>query len=204
MQTRTLLILSLFLGISGCVTGYTLVAPGVASVGDLQVQAGSGYNLVPTAMAPMSRKNSQLWTKDGPLLDRISIIPGVADGESLLVSSNKSAALPVYRKDMLPNDLEELIESTIVKILGEGNVAVDTRNLRPQQYGNIRGVMFDLTATVSDNPDYEGVVGGFIANERLYVIMYLAVEPHYFGKHQSAAMSVIESATIVDQTVAAK
>ena len=64
--------------------------------------------------------------------------------------------MPLFKKDMLPNEIEELTESTFVKYFGEGNAVVTTKNLRPQRFGEYRGVMFDVDATVSDNPKYQG------------------------------------------------
>ena len=146
---------------------------------------------------PAAREGTQTWTQDGLLLDRLVLIPGVADGESLLVSQSESAALPTFRKDMLPNEIEELMESTLVKYFGEGNAAVSTANLRPQTFGEQRGVMFDIAARLTDSPDYKGTVGAFIADDKLYSVWYIAAEPHYYGKHSDRANAIIESAALI-------
>ena len=182
--------------LAGCVAPFTLVTPGVVAVQDLKVQAGSGWNSAPPNYSRFARKQSAAWTKDGLLLDRFVIIPGVPDGEPLLVSREATAALPVFRADMLPNELEELVESTIVKLFGEGQAVVNTENLRPQRFGDERGVMFDLTATVTDSPEYRGLVGAFIANERLYVLFFLGATPYYYDKYVAEAEAIIKSATI--------
>jgi hypothetical protein len=198
IRISKLILLVLVAGIAGCaLPAYTLVSVGPNAIADMRVQAGGGWNLAPAAFTPNARADAQTWTQDGPLLDRLVFIPGVSDGEALLNVKEESAALPVFRKDMLPNDLEELMESTIVKVFGEGNAAVSTSNLRPQMFGDNRGVMFDMQAKVTESPDYRGTVGAFIANEKLYLIYYLAAEPYYYGKHESAAKAIINSTQLV-------
>lgn len=197
MFIRKLICLALVASVAGCVTGYTLVQPGSNTAQSLQVNAGSGWNLAPPGFTTGARKGAQTWTQDGLALNRLILIPGVADGETLLVDKKNTAALPAFRKDMLPNEIEELVESTLVKYLGEGNATVSTANLRPQAFAGERGVMFDISAKLSDSPDYKGTIGAFIADEKLYTIWYIAADPHYYDKHSAAADAIIKSATVV-------
>ena len=198
MLKRSFVALCLLVAISGCVPTYTLVTPGANSIDNLRVEASPGWNIAPNALTLAARKNSQTWTQDGLLLDRLVFIPSVPDGEPIISSSSDSAALPVFRADMLPNEIEELAESTFVKYFGEGSVAISTENLRPQRFGEHRGVMFDMNATVTESPDYRGTVGAFIVSDELYLMFYLAAEPYYFGKHQSAAEAIIKSADLIE------
>jgi hypothetical protein len=172
------------------------VQPGINTVGELQVTASGAWNSAPRSLAPSSRDTSQTWTRDGLILDRLMIIPGVADGEALLYSREKTAALPVFRADMLPNEIEELVESTIVKLFGEGSAAVDTRNLRPQSFGEIGGFTFDLEVQVTESPDYGGIAGAFVEGGKLNLIMYFAARPYYFDKHRADVEALILSATL--------
>ncbi len=197
---RFLLILALA-PLAGCVTGYTLVQPGVQSFGDMRVTVDDDWNLAPARFTPASRKQSRTWTQDGLLLDRLLIIPAVADGETLFVSHSKSAALPVFHADMLPNEIEELVESSIVKLYGEGQSAVSTSNLRPQGFGEHGGFMFDIEAAITESPDYRGSVGAFVVDEKLYMVVFLAAEPHYFNKHAERADAIIKSATLSVKTI---
>ncbi|HZW58668.1 MAG TPA: hypothetical protein VFE85_00120 [Woeseiaceae bacterium] len=182
---------------AGCVPTYTLVGPGTVRVGSLAVDAGGEWNHAAAGLTNGLRKGSEMWTRDGPLLDRLLLIPSVPDGAPLLVDRSKQAALPVFRSAMLPNELEELVESTLVKYLGEGNAAVDTSNLRPNRFGDHQGVLFDFSAAVSERPDFRGLAGAFIAGNALYVVIYMAAEPYYYGKHLADAEAVIRSARIV-------
>jgi hypothetical protein len=187
--------------LGGCVTGFTEVLPGVNTLGSLRVTADANWNKAPSGATPSARSSSRTWTQDGLLLDRLTIIPGVKDGESIFSSRNKSAALPVFRADMLPNEIEELVESSIVKLYGEGQSAVSTSGLRPQGFGSDGGFMFDIEAAVTESPDYRGLVGAFIVDDTLYLIMFLAADPHYYDKHLASADAIIKSATLSTKTI---
>jgi hypothetical protein len=201
MNMRTLLIATSFFMLSGCVTGYTLVEPGSRAIGGkLIVNASAGWNQAPSYVANGSRKGAQTWTHDGLLLDRLVFIPSIPDGETLLISRDKAAALPTFSKDMLPNEIEELVESSIVKYFGEGQAAVSTSNLRPHKFGEQRGFMFDLEAVVTDSPQYKGVVGAFIADDELYIMWYICAMPFYFDKHLADAESIIRGASLADMS----
>jgi len=196
MKLRTSIILLFVIFTGGCVTGFVAVVPGTIAVKDLNLKPSATWNVAPPTILPYTRKGAQVWTQDGLLLDRISIIPAVPDGESIFKSRDKSIALPVFKSDMLPNELEELVESSFVKFFGEGNAVVNTSGLRPHRFGEHRGVIFDFEASLTDSPDYRGMVGAFIANELLYVISYSAAEPYYFGKHVDEAKLIIETASL--------
>ena len=196
MRKRILLLFVPMAALVACVAPFALVTPGVVVVADMNVEAGSGWNNAPVHQRRYARKDSVAWTKDGLLLDRLVFIPAVPDGEPLLISREKTAAMPVFRADMLPNEIEELVESTIVKFFGEGQAVVNTENLRPQRFGDNRGVLFDLSAIVTESPEYKGLVGAFIANEKLYVVYFLGATPYYYGKHIAEAEAIIKSATI--------
>jgi hypothetical protein len=195
MKIRVVLGICLIALTSGCVS-YTLIPAGTVGVGALQVSPTENWNKAPKVHAPSLRKGSEMWTKDGRLLDRMVIISGVPDGESLIVSPRESAALPVFRADMLPNEIEELAESTFVKYFGEGNAAVSTENLRPHRFGEHRGIMFDLTAVVTESPVNKGTVGAFIVDEHLYMLFFIASTPHYYDKHIESAQELIKGARI--------
>jgi hypothetical protein len=181
---------------AGCVSTYSEVKSGVNKVDDLYVVADPGWNRAPYIPGSGNRMDSQTWTRDGALLNSLVFIPAVADGETLITSFQLGRALPAFRSDMLPNEVAELAESTFVKIYGEGNAVFNTSNLRPQLFGQHQGFMFDVEASVTDSPAYRGIAGAFIANDQLYFMYYLAVDPYYFEKDLAAADAAIKSATL--------
>jgi hypothetical protein len=182
--------------LTGCAS-YSLVPSGTATVGGLQLTPGSAWNQVPGSALPLAREGSVVWTQDGLTLDRLVIIPAVPDGEPLFRDRKGHAALPAFHATMLPNELEELMESSLVKLLGEGNASVRTANLRPHRYGEDRGVLLDLEASVTDGPDYKGLAGAFVAADNLYVMFYLAAVPYYYEKHLGDAEAIIQGARLL-------
>ncbi len=143
------------------------------------------------------RPGAETWTQDGTLLDRIMIIPGVPDGEPIFRQWSRSEALPVFQATMLPNEIQELTESSVVKLFGEGRGTVETTNLRPHRFGDKRGILFDLDIAVSDGPGYRGVAGAIVDRGKLNLILFIAAEPYYYEKHVDEALAIIESARIV-------
>jgi len=179
--------------LTGCVS-IKLQQPGPVKVGGLEVTPQESWNILPASLTPFARPESQVWTRDGVLLDRLIIIPGVPDGEPLFKEPDKAIVLPRFKRDMLPDEIVQLTESSLVKLLGEGDTVVKSANLRPSRFGEQRGVAFDLTATLTEGPVYRGVVGAFVAAERLNMILFMAAEPYYFDKHHAAAEGIIASA----------
>ena len=137
-----------------------------------------------------------MWTQDGPKLDRILIYAGVANGETLMKSSGKGAALPTFHVGMLPNELVAFTEAYLGKMFGEGQALVESSNLRPQQYGASSGILFNVSIAPAEVAYYRGTIGAFIANERLYLMMYIAADPYYYEKHQARAEQIIASARL--------
>ena len=195
MPIRVILTLVATIFISACVA-YSAVKPGEVEVGSLHLDPSMTWNAAPNVSARFTNRQTQVWTRDGLLLNRIIIVPGIADGDPIFRQTDKGQALPVFQADMLANEIEELVESSIVKMFVEGQASVRTEHLRPNRFGEQRGFMFDMIVTVSDGPDYRGVTGAFIHEKQLYLLMYFGAEPYYYDKHREEAESLIKSARI--------
>lgn len=191
---RPLLMASVIL-VGGCVT-YVEVPPGQTTHGGLTVSSRSTWNQSPAGSSRTLRSDARSWTLDGLLLDRLMIIPAVPAGEPIFRPVSSAQALPAFRPGMLPNELQELVESSIIKLFGEGGAVVETRGLRPQRFGRNRGIMFDLYVDVSDGPDYRGTTGAMVVDDKLYLIVYLAVKTYYYDKHLDEALQIIQSARV--------
>lgn len=192
---RMVLIASWLLA-GGCASAhYTLLPANTpVSVGSLSLQPPTAWNEAPKTSTPRARKESRSWTVDGLNLNRLMVIPDVEDGSPIFQNRNKAMALPVFRSDMLPNELVELTESSIEKLLGEGQSDVKAEHLRPHRFGGRAGVMFDLDITLADGPAYRGLAGAFISDSHLNLLVYIAAEPYYFDKDLDSAREIIENA----------
>jgi len=197
VKTRIVFYCSLVL-LSGCIM-FTAVPPGELSYSGLTITNASTWNQAPKEWTRLSRADAKTWTKNGILLDRILIIPAVPDGEPLFRQVSDSQALPLFYASMLPIEINEFTESSIVKLFGEDGAAVETSNLRPHRFGEDKGVIFDLEVKVSDGPDYKGMTGAMIVDEKLYLITFLGAEPYYYEKSLDEATEIIESAFVKPQ-----
>jgi len=187
----------LALTLAGCETmSYSLVPVGARQVGSLEFDVAGAWNSVPRMMTPAARDDTQTWTRNGVLLDRFYVIPAVKEGQPIFKQQDQSEALPTFRAGMLPNELMELMESSVVKLFGEGNSVVSTANLRPYRFGDTPGVLFDFEATIVDGPKYKGVVGMIKSGDELYVLMYMGADPYYFDKTLPDATAQIQSARL--------
>ncbi len=94
------------------------------------------------------------------------------------------------------NEIEELTESSIVKLFGEGQVSVETSGLRPHRFHDLQGFLFDLDIATSDGPDYGGIAGALVYNNKLYLIVFLGARPYYFDRHKDEALAIIQGTKI--------
>lgn len=194
MILRLSLFASLLL-LGGCVT-FTAVGPGEIEYTGFKIRTDSAWNQAPRELSGRLRADSWSLTKNGYLLDRLLIIPAVPDGEPIFRQFSEAQALPKFEATMLPNEIEELTESSVVKLFGEGGAAVETSGLRPHRFGNDRGILFDLGVQVSDGPDYKGVVGAVVAGGKLYLVLFLGAEPYYYEKQLDEVLEIIKSARV--------
>ena len=191
MNSRSLISWCGALVLSACATmtpPYTEIPAGPVSVGGLQLAVDAGWNR-PTAVT----KGAVYWTRDGAGLDRIVVFPDIGDGQSLLPARSKSEPYPSFRATMLPNEIVALVESTLSKSFGEGETLVTSSGLRPQTFGGHKGFGFDLALSFSDGPDQRGLAGGFVADGKLELVVYLGAIPYYYDLHRERAARIIES-----------
>lgn len=194
MILRLLLFASLLL-LGGCIA-FTAVGPGEIEYTGLKLRTDSAWNQAPPELSRRLRTDSKSLTKNGYLLDRLLVIPAVPEGEPIFRQFSEAQALLKFESNMLPNEIEELTESSVVKMFGEGGASVETSGLRPHRFGDDRGFLFDLAVKVSDGPDYRGVVGAMVIDDKLYLVLFLGAEPYYYEKQLGEAVEIIKSARV--------
>ena len=189
MKIRSMLGWCAVLLVTGCATTppYTELPAGPATVGSLRFDVDAGWNVA---------SGGNYWTRDGLKLDVIIIYPDVLGGEALEKKAPKQAAYPVFQANMLPNEIVALVESTLTKVFGEGGALVTSKGLRPQDFGGQKGFAFDLAVSSSNGPDYRGLAGGFVADGKLQLAVYLGAVPYYFDLHHDSAARIIASAKL--------
>jgi hypothetical protein len=201
MVKRYIVAIGFALLLSGCVsTQFKAVTAGQLELGDLEVEAVDPlWNKSPKILTGYLHKESELWTRDGLLLDYLLLVPGVTHGEAVFRSRSDSLLFPPFNKDMLPNEIVELTEASLVKLNGDG-VVVTSSGLRPYRLGDQRAVMFDLELTSAEEPRRFGRAVAFVRSEQLYLMLYVATELYYFDKHWGKALATMDSARVAAET----
>jgi len=192
----------LLLLVQGCATNqFLVVVDENTEFGSLALTLNdSRWNLAPGVLTRHLHKASSVWTRDGLLLDKLMLVAPIEHEQELFVSNDpETLVYPTFRKEMLPNEVEELVQASLTRQLG-GGASVVTSNLRPREWAGQRAVTFDLAIEFSDAPAQRGYACAAIVDDELHLVIYQAAKLHYFDHHWPAASAVIDSARVVSST----
>lgn len=192
---RIVTVLALALVLSGCATRYTLVVPGTVSVAkdSMKVKPSLAWNKVPRSA--LNIPNEESWTRNGVLLDSITFMGGLRDGEAIAKQRPKDERkVPVFRSNMTPQDLVSMIES-YYRIRGQISV-FETTGVKPTTFLGQQGVEFDFNFVAGDDVKRRGrsvlaVVGG-----KFYFMAVEGTALHYFDAASAEFQTIAASATI--------
>ena len=176
--------------LAGCGTA-GLVDPGQpASVGD-------GVSVMPQVkwnQFSNSHLHEILWTQNGFSLDTLRFVTGIKSGKPLYpVLGVRKDMLDAFDAKMLPNDIQDLVVSTMEK---EGLENVHPGNLAPCPFGTASGFCFDLDFATRDGLMMKGKV---IASKRagqLDLFRFQAPAEYYYDAMSPTVTSVFASITI--------
>ena len=162
--------------VTGCMT-YSLAPAGSKTVKGIQVNSLSDWN-----KSPFSRgSNTEVWTKDGHVLNEIMFVGGVENGKPLFKNYNKELPMPEYQQGMLPNELAELI-TTSLKNANGGEIRIKATDLRPQRVGENLGVRFGLNWFTTNGLAKRGEAVAVPNENKLNIIIFTAADIHYYQK----------------------
>lgn len=181
MRTRAFLLVSLLLTACGGV--FTLVQP------DSHTAAGTYSVKTPNAWSRAQLSKGELWTVDGPLLQRLTFYVPVRDGGTLGRPA-QGKVMPAFRAGMTDFDARDLVVDTLA---AQGYSRVESASLRPFDFGGLPGFRFELTFTNESGLVFDGTVAGAIADQRLYLIMYTGAQTHYFPRFRDEVEQIFDS-----------
>ena len=177
--------------LTGCVQ-YSLVSSNqLATPQSISVVPSGDWNKSPVKMG----KKTEIWTRDGEALNQLIFVGGVNDGESLFKEMNKDIPMPTFSPDMLPNDIEDLV-STSIKNLANGTIEVNTSNLKPSQVGESFGFRFNFDFYTESGLYKKGDALAAIKDDQLYVIIFIATSLHYYDAYLPEINDIFEKAQI--------
>lgn len=189
------LVLAGALGLAACVPTYTLVPSGpheVAKSG-LSVSPSSSWNRIPKGPNDIPLEES--WTKNGPLLDSISFVGGLPDGQALLVQKKKAdQQVPVFRSDMSPNDLVSMAES-YYRIRG-GVTVFNVTAVEPTPFLGTNAVKFDFDYVGVDELPRKGRCVMGVVDGKLYLMKLEGAASHYFANATGEFDAMMKTAAL--------
>jgi len=176
---RLLLIIACAFALAGCVPTYTLVKPERVPVakGAMKVQPSIAWNRSPRTVYDIAKEEN--WTQNGPLLDTITFMGALNDGEAIARQRTKDERqVPVFRNNMTPQDLVSMIESYYR--IRAGATIFETVNVAPTRFLGQQAIEFDFNYVGGDEVKRRGRSLLAIIDSKLYFISLEAAATHYF------------------------
>lgn len=166
--------------------------PVAVAKSQMKVVPGPGWN----SWSFRPGKKAELWSYDGPVLNQIEFIGGIAAGEPLATERNKKdKPLPKFNPNMLPTDIAQVYEQTQRIVTQSPDFTVDS--MEPVTFAGHPGVKFTFHFTKPEEEiTRKGEARGAIIGGKLYLISYMAPALHYFDAHLAKAQAIMESAKV--------
>lgn len=151
---------------------------------------GAGYTLdLPKGwMATKDPKNLKI-TTDGPALQEILV--SIVD-----IAEQKSDAKKTLKKDMLPQELAEVVLDRARS--NKGMVQFTVLDNAPAQLGGREGFRLDCTYK-KNKVRYRGIYYGMLQGETFYRVSYAAPVRYYFDKDVATFEEIVRSFRLVEE-----
>jgi hypothetical protein len=183
-KSRILVLLALLAG--GCNTPTLVDGSKPATVGGLTLTPQTNWNQISLDSGHM------VWTQNGLTLDSIHFVTNVQDGKPLYpISGLRTADQILYRGDMLPNDVQDLVVSTLQK---EGYENVRAASLAPCPFLGATGFCFDLDFATKEGLVMKGKVAAQKRETALDLVQFRAPAEHYFTSLAPTVDKIVASA----------
>ena len=168
--------------LSACTTVYTPVDAKKSPVTTRGMMLSPNVNWSKLYKPAVNSNVADLWTIDGLMLNQLYIFGEVKEGDKLFNKINDEIVLPSYQVDMLPNEITELLVSSLNNQYG-GDLTIDTANLRPNKFGSKPGFSFEVNFFNKDGLYIKGKAFSAVVDSKLYLLLYMAPDLHYYEKN---------------------
>ncbi len=169
------------LALAGC-TQYQAVSGGRQDIGGL-------YSVDPQiTWSKFSYGKIDMWTVDGSELQALRFFKGLEDGDALLGGTDDK--IPRFSAGMRASEVAEFVVDSLAR---SGGAEVESRGLRPAQFGTLPGFRFEVSFKSPEGLEIDGTAAGAVDGERLLLILYTGARQHYFPKHRDDVERVIAS-----------
>jgi len=162
--------------LAGCNNNYSLIKPTSHNLSGMSVKPNVAWNQAPNSVG----KNVTSWTTDGQLLNEVLFFQGIESGQALINKRQKDQELPIFRDDMLPNEIMEMFEATVS--LMTNSTLISTSNLKPRMVDNTPGFEFDLDYISRNEVERRGHAVATVRDNKLFLIYYQAASLYYYDQ----------------------
>jgi len=190
---RLLTLIACAFALSGCVVGYTLVEPKPVPVakGAMTVQPSIAWNRSPRNIYDIPKEEN--WTQNGPLLDTITFMGALNDGEAIAKQRPKDERqVPVFRSNMTPQDLVSMVESYYR--IKAGATTFETTGVAPSKLLGAKAIEFNFNYIGADEVKRRGRSLLAVLDGKLYFISLEGASVHYFDAALPEFLRIVESA----------
>jgi hypothetical protein len=142
---------------------------------DMAVKAGPDWKKVPASMSQTQWK--EMWTWNGPQLDRIAVLGGLPDGKALNRNANSDQQVPAFHADMTPLDLMSMVE---VAYRVNGVTVFHFESVEPEDFLGGSGVRLRYNYTSGIGIAKRGSCVMRVVDGKLYAMKLESVAGHYF------------------------
>jgi len=187
MFARIFAIGALFFVLAGCATYETVKTGARAQVGaDVSVDPQISW-----AKVLIANTSGTLWTIDGVGLNELYFFTDIKQGKPLItVTGEKSKETRLYAANMLPNDVMDMLVSTVGKL---GYVNVRATALAPAKFGAVKGFRFNLDFATRSGLEMRGMAIAAQRGNRLDLILFSAPAEYYFGRYAPTVEKIFSS-----------
>jgi hypothetical protein len=193
-KTYVIAALCTLLMLSGCIA-YKLVPAQTTAV------SKAGMSVTPTTAWNKSPANpglnaiAEVWTQDGPLLNQLTFIAGLKDGQTLIKAARGADTKPpLFKSSMLPQDIVEFVEKSFR--VQTTSPIFNVTNVTPATFSGQAGVQFDFDFTTQDEVRRKGRAIGAVKNGLLYLVIYEGAAVYYYDRNLAEFEKIAASAQI--------
>lgn len=182
---RLLPCLLLLLLVSCATPGGKLQKAGATTTFDMQIDTELDW-------ARIKGPRQELWTIDGSALNSLSIFSGVKPNEHVFQQAKEKKSRPDgpwFRTGMRADEVRDIV---VDALRGQGWSNVSAADLRPQKFGTVDGLRFELQLTNPEGLMYKGTVAAAERNGKLTVLLWKAPVEYYFDRDAAAVGRMLD------------
>lgn len=138
----------------------------------------------------------EIWTRDGVLLNELSFVAQLQNGETLYSELDpQNAPLPRFRKDMLPIELVEWVEESNRIVLQ--TTIFDVGRVEPALLGGHDAVRFSYRYVAgTDQLQRSGEAVAAVIDGKFFMVNFVAASTYYFDRDIADVRALVDSVKI--------